>query len=148
MYGAVLSTLTAAVQLNNHFRDRARVVLKVRKNMTPLRTGGPDSGVTFVIITATNVGRRPVTIAGFAAALLFGKSENTDWYLSDVRPQLPHEITEGREVSAYLNQADVDFKVIAYWYAWDSTGREFRLNVAPWHKRWVSGYRRRYSKGT
>lgn len=146
LYGAILSTLTAVIQLSNHLKDQGRVALKVRKNMTPIGAGHRYSGMTMVIITATNVGRRPLTIAGFGAKLLFGKGKETDWYLPDVRPPTPHEITEGREIAAYLNQADVDLGIIAYWYAWDSTGRHFRLNVAPWHKRWVSAYRYKHAR--
>jgi hypothetical protein len=145
LYGAVLSTLTAVVQIMNHFRDRAKVVLKVRKNMKPL--GAQDAGRTMVIISAINSGRRPVTITGFAANLLYKENEqSTDWYLPDVRPGLPREITEGGQVSAFLNQDRVDFNSIAYWYAWDSTGRQFELNVAPWYKRWLSRWRRKYTK--
>jgi len=145
-YGAVLSTITAIVQVMNHFRDRAKVVLEVRKNM---RT--PDTfrhrDMTMVIITATNAGRRPVTIAGFSVHLLFGKGKEkvTDWFLPDVRPPLPFEITEGKMVSAFLNQANVDFDAIAYWYVWDSVGRRYRLSAAPWYKQWLSAWRWRRS---
>jgi hypothetical protein len=142
IYGAILSSITAAIQLANHFRDRAKVVLKVRKNM---RFAGPDiryGGVPLVIITATNVGRRPVTMSGFAARLLFKQENAMDWYLPDVRPPLPCEITEGNEVSAFLKQERVNFDSISYWYAWDSAGRHYRLNVAPWYRRWFASLRR------
>src|ERR1700683_3189066 len=88
-YGAILSTLTAVVQLSNHFRDRAKVVLEVRKNMAYAGVGHGYDGMTLTIVTATNVGRRPVTISGFAANLLYreGRKE-TDWMLFDVRPSL------------------------------------------------------------
>jgi hypothetical protein len=95
-----------------------------------------------VIIRATNVGRRAVTIHGFVASLLFKKGrEETHWMLTDVRPTLPYEITEGRTVSAYVNQENLDFDSISCWDNWDSTGRHYRYNVAPWYKRWVSTYR-------
>lgn len=61
-------------------------------------------------------------------------------------PPLPYEITEGRKVAALVNQDDVDFGTIAYWCAWDSTGRHFQLSVAPWHKRWLSQWRRKHAK--
>lgn len=124
IYGAVLSTITAAIQLSSHFRDRAKIRLKMRKNMATVGMGRGYAGMTMVIITATNVGRRPVTIAGFAAELLYGKQEYDAWYLQDVKPPLPCEITEGHEVSAFVNQKNVSFDVIASWYAWDTTGRE------------------------
>jgi hypothetical protein len=143
LYGAVLSTITAVVQILNHFRDRVKVALTVRRDMKSLGMGQQFANMTMVIITATNVGRRPVTITGFAASLLFGKHKDSDWYLPDVRPPLPYEITEGKYVAAFLNQANVDFDAIDHWYAWDSTGREFHLNVARWHQRRLSKWRRR-----
>jgi hypothetical protein len=147
LYGALLSTTTAVVQIMNHFRDRVKVVLTVRTNMTSFGSGRRDNGITFVIVTATNVGRRPVTITGLAVKLLYKENETaTDWYLPDVRPSLPYEITEGKEVSAFLNQDNVHFDLIAYWYAWNTTGRQFRLNVAPWSKRWVSQWQRKHAK--
>ena len=144
LYGAVLSTITAAVQILNHLRDRVKVVLKVRKNMKSIGMGPRYDGMMMVIVTAANAGRRPVTINGFAANLLYNKNEKeTDWYLRDVHPSLPYEITEGKEVTAFVNQEDIDFDSIAYWCAWDSTGRHFRLNVAPRYKQWLTHWRRR-----
>lgn len=149
LYAAVVSTVTAVVQLLNHLRDRAEVVLKEQRNM---QTAGADpryTGITFVIITATNTGRRPVTIAGFAAKLLQRENEkSTDWYLPDVRPQVPYEITEGKQVAAFVDQSNVQFNLIAFWYAWDTAGRQYRLNVAPWHKRWITQWKRKHAKGT
>ena len=147
LYGAILSTLTAVIQLSSHFRDRAKVVLTARKNMKPIGVGHRYDGMTMVIVTATNIGRRPITITGFAAGLLFRKQQKaTDWYLPDVRPPLPCEITEGKEVSAFVNQERVDFDLISHWYVWDSAGRHYRLNVAPWYKRLVSAYRHKHAK--
>lgn len=145
VYGAILSTLTAVVQVINHLRDRAKVKLTVRKNMRSPNTGRRDDGMTMVIITATNVGRRPVTMTGFAMRPLTKKGEKAiDFYLPDVRPATPYEITEGKYIAAFVNQETVEFGTVDCWYAWDSTGREYRLNVAPWYKRWLSGWRRRH----
>jgi len=147
LYGAVLSTLTALVQLSNHFRDRAKVVLQIRKNMAPIGGGRAYDGMRMVIITATNVGRRPVTINGFGASLLFKKGRaDTHWFLPRVNPPLPCEITEGKQVSAHVNQEKVDLQSISHWYAWDSAGRHYRLNVAPFYKRWVSAFRNKHAK--
>jgi len=142
IYGAALSTLTAVTQVITHLRDRAKVVLNIRKNMKALGLGHAYDGMTMVIVTATNVGRRPVTMHGFAMCPLFKKEQpETHFLLHDVRPHLPFEITEGKDVSAFVNQATLDFDSISYWYAWDSAGRNYYLNVAPWYKRWVSAFR-------
>jgi hypothetical protein len=146
IYGAALSTLTAVIQLITHLRDRAKVVLKIRKDMKALGLGPAYAGMTMAIVTATNVGRRPVTMHGFAMCPLFKKGEpGANFFLRDVRPPLPFEITEGKDVSAFVEQATVDFSSISHWFAWDSTGRHYYLNVAPWYKRWVSEYRYRHN---
>ncbi len=144
IYGAILSTLTAIVQVINHLRDRAKVQLKVRKNMKSPNMGRRYDGMTMVIISATNVGRRPITITGFAMRPLTKKGEPIlDYYLPDVRPPLPCEITEGKYVAAFVNQETLDFDKVACWYAWDSSGKEYYLSVAPRHKRLLSWWRRR-----
>jgi hypothetical protein len=96
--------------------------------------GLPYDGMTMVILTATNVGRRPITMTGFAMRPLTNKGEKAiDFYLSDARPTVPYAITEGKYVAAFVNQEKVEFDKIDYWYAWDSTGREYHLSVAPWY---------------
>jgi hypothetical protein len=145
IYGAILSTLTATVQVINHLRDRARVRLTMRKNMRSPNMGRRYDGMAMVIITATNVGRRPVTVTGFAMRPLTKKGEKAvDFYLPDVRPPTPCEITEGKYVAAFVNQENVEFDAIDCWYAWDSAGREYRLKIAPWYKRCLSSWRRRH----
>src|SRR5713226_7534083 len=144
VYGAILSTVTALIQVINHVKDRANVRLSVRENMMPAFPDRRYAGQPLVIVTATNVGRRPVRIEGFAAHLLFDAGRRTtDWYLPDVRPPLPCDITEGETVSAFLIQARVNFESISHWFAWDSAGRHYRLNVTPWYKRRLSKFRYR-----
>jgi hypothetical protein len=89
LYAAVVSTVTAVVQILNHRRDRAKVVLEERKNMREPPSQGHIASpyVRSVIITATNIGRRPVTIAGFGARLLYrDKEKSVYWDLAVVRP--------------------------------------------------------------
>src|SRR5207244_2658186 len=71
---------------------------------------------------------------------------DTDWILPDVRPPIPCETTESQTVSAFLNQAHVDFDSISHWYVWDSAGRHYRLKAAPWHKRLASRLRYKWSR--
>jgi hypothetical protein len=81
-------------------------------------------------------------IQQFGAHLLFkeGRTES-DFALFDIRPAPPCEITEGKAVSAFVNQEGVDFDSISHWYAWDNAGKVYRLNVAPLHKRLASACR-------
>lgn len=138
-WGAGLSTVVAVVHVLNYARDRANVTLNVRRDM---KTTDPrHAGMTLVIFSATNSGRRPVTITGFGVRHLFGKEEMSNAMFTDIHPPLPCEITEGKYAVAYVNQAGFDFKSVAFWYAYSSTGRVFRLNIAPWYQRWMSEFR-------
>src|SRR5712692_9144807 len=86
-YGAILATINSIVQVIAHRRDRADVVLRVRWNM---KTGVPRyAGMTLILVTATNRGKRPVTIEGFSTKVL---DSRTEYLLADIRPPLPHEL--------------------------------------------------------
>jgi hypothetical protein len=141
IYAALLSTLNSMIQVITHLRDRADVVMKVRRNMSAL--GQSKYGdMLLIIVTATNRGKRPVTIHGFAATMLDTRKQ---FYMPDVRPTLPTEITEGHEVAAYLNQKLPGLDYVESYYVWDSVGREFRINIAPWQRRLASRFKRRFS---
>lgn len=145
IYAAILATVTGIAQLIGFYRDRAMVKLTVRKNMTALGMRQYE-GMKISIVTATNIGRRPLTITGFAMHSLYQKEEiSFQWVLFDVRPPLPCEITEGKVVSAFVDEAALHQRV-AYWSAWDTTGRVYRLNIAPWYKRWISSWKRKRSQ--
>jgi hypothetical protein len=138
-YGAILSTINSMVQLIAHRRDRADVILKVQRNMTAV--GGSRFGkMKITIVTATNRGKRPVTVKGFATRLL--DSWDVFWLL-DVQPPLPYEITEGHSVYAHLDTAEENQDIIEGYYVWDSVGREFQINIAPWYRVLISRIRRK-----
>jgi hypothetical protein len=138
LYGAVLSTITATAQLIAHYRDRANIKIRVQHDMETMGDPRTD-GMTFTIVNVTNAGRRPVTITTIGAYYLFPRKA---FIATDCRPQCPHELTEGKQMMAMIDQSDLDYSVIECWQAWDATGREYRLNIAPWYKRWISARRR------
>lgn len=89
IYGAVLATITAIIQLLTHWKDKPHIRIQLRHNMM---TDIPRyRGMTLTIVTAVNDGRRPVTIEGFAAALLDSREQ---WVLGDVQPPTPHQIKD------------------------------------------------------
>ena len=138
LYGAVLSTITAVAQILAHMRDRANIKIKVRQNMET--RGDPRTdGITFTIVYVSNAGRRPVTITTIGAYWLHPLPA---FVVPDTNPHCPHELTEGKQMMAMVEQKDLNLSAIEYWSVLDATGREYRLNIAPWYKRWISSRRR------
>jgi hypothetical protein len=134
IYAAVVSTITGSVQLFHFFRDRARIKLTVRYNMAIM--GDPRhnrEGLTMVRVT--NRGRRPVTITTIGAHQLFPENP---FVIPECHPALPHELTEGKCLTAIIPACDLDFSKIESWEAYDAVGRPYRLNVAPWYSRMLS----------
>jgi len=140
-YGAILSTVNSTIQMIAHRRERVDVILKVRRNMT--EAGGSRYGNRKItLITATNRGKRPVTITGFASRLL----DSRDAYLlNDVSPALPCEITEGHYVNAHVFSDGEKVEIVESYYVWDSVGREFEVKLVPWYRVLVSRFRRKYA---
>jgi len=127
IYGAVLSTIAI---LRQFFADRVKIRLAVDRNMQIV--GDPRyTGKTLTRIQVTNIGRRPVTITTFGAIRLY---PNTSFVAVDSQPQLPCEITEGKYIASFWDQADLDFSTIDYWAAWDSHDRMYKVQEASWFK--------------
>jgi hypothetical protein len=138
-YAAVLSTITAAVQLGTFLRDRRRIRVSVRHNM--LMFGNPRyDGQKLTIVDVANVGRRPATITSVGASRLH---PHDHFVIVDCQPPLPCELTEGKSLAAILPSADADLSAIESWEAWDATGRPYRLHVARWYQRVISHAKRR-----
>src|SRR5713101_615251 len=137
-YGAILSTLAILMHI---FRDRVKVKVIVRRNMQMINAP-KYQGMTLTIFQVTNAGRRPVAITSFGAIRLH---PNTNFAGLDSQPQLPCEITEGKYITSYWDQADLDLSTIDYWAAWDSHGRVYKLQQASWFKHWKSAIQLRRS---
>jgi hypothetical protein len=135
IYGALLATINSIIQLITHRRDRADVIVKAHMNMV----FSDSPGRTLAVITAINRGRRPVRIEGIAARRL---DKPTNFLFLDIRPQPPHELTEGQSMSAYVPMDD-DLADIETYFAYDSLGREYCDHKVPWHRRLTSHYRRK-----
>jgi len=118
LYGALLSTLTATAQVFSFLRDRANVKVTYLRNRELV--GHPDPrylNMTLTTLTAANAGRRPVTITGMGAYQLFPRKA---FVCGDTVPMMPIELTEGKYVTAMINEADLDFEHIEAFEAWDS----------------------------
>jgi hypothetical protein len=140
IYGGILSTINSVVQVVAYRKDRADVVLKVRSNMMTTSDRRYE-GMKLTLVTATNRGKRPVTIEGFSTKLL---DSRTEFLLMDIRPPIPCEITEGKSVTAYVNEASANREYVECYYVWDSVGRYFRARMVPWPRSLWSRFRRKY----
>jgi len=135
-YAALVSTVTGVVQIANFLRDRKHIKLKLLRRMSsddPRR-----AGMTFAILQVTNAGRRPVNITH----VYLQRPNNMAGILFDTSPWLPCELTEGKQLSAHLDEARADFDTILYFVVIDSTGREYKLHLLPWYQRAISAIRR------
>lgn len=119
-YAAILSTAATAVQTANFLRDRKKLKLDILRNMAtdhPRRTG-----MTFTLLRVTNANRRPVTIT----LIYVERAHNEKGILNDTNPPLPCELTEGKQLAAFLDEAVRGFDTVRYFVVCDSTGREYR----------------------
>jgi hypothetical protein len=142
-YAAVLSTLTAIVQIFNYRRDRSNIKLSARYKQRIYGDSGTlnHRGEILTIVYVENHGRRPVTITTVGARCLH--PTEYDIVFCDVQPPLPHELTEGKKLAAYLPSASLDISSVDLWEAGDAVGRTYVLRVAPWRKHFMSNRRRR-----
>ncbi len=130
VYAAIVSTITASVQLWHFFRDRSRIKLTVQRNMEII--GGPVHRKGLTIIRVSNLGRRPATITTVGARRVF---PDTHLVIPECNPQLPHELVEGKSLIAIIPPCDLDFSRIILWEAYDAVGRRYPLYVARWYVR-------------
>jgi len=144
LYGAVLSSITATAQVISFLRDRARVKVTYQRNMEIVEHLDPRyQDMPLTILRAVNAGRRPVTVTGMGAYRLHPRKA---FVCADTQPHVPVELTEGKYVTAMIDERDLDFEHLEAFEAWDAVGRKFRCNIAPWHKRTWSRLRRRLAR--
>ncbi len=136
VYGAVLSTYNT---LKANRRDSADVRLHIAPHMS-VANDQRRKGMTFTVVTATNAGSRPVTITHVAATTLDSSIHNL---LFDTQPRLPCELTEGKYLTAFVDEAQDALRLVESWYVLDSAGRHHFKHMVPWHRRLLSRYHRR-----
>jgi len=135
-YGAIVATINSIVQIISSRRDRVDVVLDVRRNM---QADAPRyAGMTLTLVTATNRGKRPARIEGFASKVLDSSRHRLP---EEIRPQLPCDLSESQSVTAFINEKGHSQKNVESYFVWDSVGRHFYIHMAPWYRRVLSKFR-------
>jgi hypothetical protein len=127
------------VQVVSHLKDRVNLRIYVQHDMEIV---GDDryAGMTLTMINVSNKGRRPVTITNVGAYRLH---PHKAFIVPDANPRIPCELTEGKQLTATFDQSDVDFTQLEAYEIYTATGKTFRLNVAPWYRRWWSRFSRK-----
>jgi hypothetical protein len=121
-YAAVLSTITGAAQLWNYNRDRARIKVSARNDMLLFGDLCYKPDRQLCIVTVANHGRRPVTITSVGGH----REYPLDAFIAaDCRPNLPHELTEGKQLIAILPSDEFDFSKVLWWSASDAVGNQY-----------------------
>jgi hypothetical protein len=141
-YAAVISTITGSIQVIHHFKDRMSLKVRVQSGMEMIGDARYKD-MTLTIMYVINDGRRPVTITGVGAYRLF---PHKPFVIVECRPQCPVEITEGKQLTAIVDQAQLDLSVMESWEAYTASGQTFRQAIVPWYRRWWN--RRRFRRHT
>jgi hypothetical protein len=144
IYASVLSTMTAAIQTINFYRDRRNIKMSSRRETEYFEAGGiGGAGDTWTVVVVVNKSRRPITITKVGARLLFPK---VDFVSLMCKPAVPTELTEGKYLEAVADEERIDLTEIEAWEAHDALGNPYRLPVAPYLTRILSRTRRRWTK--
>jgi hypothetical protein len=101
---------------------------------------GVKSGEKYMSINITNTGRRPLKIFAVSYKKLwqFGK---TAVIIAD--SPLPKKLDEGEDVVCMFRRSVLEsgsWKGVAYVFASDTTGKQYRKNIAPFYLAWFHRY--------
>jgi hypothetical protein len=140
-YAAIVSTLSSAIQVANHLRDRVRVRVTLKKNMETMNDP-VHHGMKLTLVKTVNTGRRPVYITNVGMVYL----DDRGAIFNDNTPRLPCELTEGKYVQTFFDQSKLNFDEVRYFVAYDAVGREFRTHFASRHRRVYWWFRRRLKR--
>lgn len=126
-YGALVATAGIIISVFNFLRDKSRIVLKWKKGMRIINPGaGYKSGIDYISIEVINKGRRPVTI-GSVGYLGLNKQHGI---VSQSLIEGAIKIQEGEKHSYTVEQRLVPLDNVAYFIAYDQTGKGHRIRVA------------------
>lgn len=127
-YAAIVATAAAVISLLNYLRDRPHVFLRYKIGWQIKNARGPyKENTPYIGIDVINKGRRPVVIGNVG----FFSFKNKDGIAMDSLIKGARRISEGEKESYLIEQELIDLKNISYFYAYDQTGKVYRIRYAP-----------------
>ena len=134
IYAAAVSSLTAAWNIRTGLRDRGRLKLELRLRKLVRGTDGipyvvdvSDLDRTQLALTATNVGRRPLTLTGWTGQYCRPQAGNA--YFLVVTRTMPKELGEGQQCVEFCETFAAAFEAgVRRMFVTDSTGRQWPVS--------------------
>ena len=126
-YAAIVATLSAIASIHSILRDRPKLRVEVRPNRKVYPKGTCYGDKTYIVVTVTNVGRRPITVT----EVLYETPKKTDMKISlaDSYRSGSRELGEGKQADYLCVQAELP-AAVRYVCVLDSTGRMHRKHLS------------------
>ena len=121
VYGVVVSTTVAIVQIINHVTDTGRIEITAWIG----RIAGDPQERDQIVTTITNVGRRPVMVMGYGGKSRKEGGAQESWLF--VWRTLPKMLSEGEYTVELSHETNV-VEDLTDLLAWDSTGKYWHLS--------------------
>jgi len=134
LVGALTGLASIWINYLHYTRDNIKVKVKALKNMKTFIPGEKVDDTSYLIITAANAGRRPVTInkAAFVNLKIRGGAISSGSMMMGAQI-----LTEGKAIDYMMDEADIDYDDISHVAVYDSVGNEYKYYLAPWYKRFL-----------
>ncbi|MDN5274825.1 MAG: hypothetical protein JWP06_726 [Candidatus Saccharibacteria bacterium] len=134
LFALFISAVALTISILTYLRDRRKVRLVVMRDALILGSGKKEQHVSLSI---TNVGRRPLKVFTVGYRILWHPHQ------AMVLPNainLPKKLDEGEDVACLFTRdilPDKSWKSVAYMFAVDTAGKEYKYFIAPAYKVWL-----------
>lgn len=134
LIGAITGLASIWITYLNYSRDDSKIKVRAFKRMSQMTPGVKLDKKTYLVISAANAGRRPITLnkAAFVSLKSFGAG------ISSSSMMFGHQkLEEGKSVDYLMEDEGIDYSDVCYVAVYDTVGNEYRHYLAPWYKRFV-----------
>lgn len=137
IWGATTGTLALSLNAFDKVRDRSILRIRLARDMKiigPAELAGYDNNKTYLMVTVTNKGRRPINVDRvFVRQLRKGKTQT----FFVVHNQTSRILTEENPVTQFpIDQEGVDYDRLYYVVILDKRGREYKKYYRRFPRLW------------